>query len=508
MTDELKKEVKVVLKDVDGEHDVFPLCFGTGPETPPAFDEALEDVADKVRIDLQTTRAFRGSHMLAVAFTQPFVYQDGEDVKAAFMPEQRYFMQAQLKEDGNLSFGNGELIALTGGSIDIQAPQGEDQEQTGDITTSINGIDVTLNQVQEPGATAGQLKFDFVLVDEKPVTLPGIIWDMANSTLEAARKHESLEFQQSAIRHIDGIEYAATKLASELSNKAFIEAAYSDGGTNLDVASDAQRKRGIQVWEAVEFGLSPDAGEVVTTQPLDMYDKQVSDALGTLYSHGYDVVTPLQVARFYYGGNPTEKQVEDITASVNKMCVTWAKIDLTQEDLVNELGIDGDGKRLLGTVVNADIVVSEGLNGDIVDSWILRRAPLLHTHAKSTNRLVTLPMEALEAGKSAGDITKERSIVERYLMLRIERMRPTRDTVKTTADGKKRHAKTSGMSNTIRMDTVLKQVGLTDKDYKKASRLREYVLDLLNAWKKSGYIKGYTTLPKDKKKFEKMQIRV
>lgn len=234
-------------------------------------------------------------------------------------------------------------------------------------------------------------------------------------------------------------------------------------------------------------------GITMTGRPYTEYDRQVQDAVSSLWEYGDEshIVTPDMVFRAMthrtHSECPSPKQIKTVTESLEKMRRIHITVDATEE--LRKRGLENVQCRFDDYLLSLRAV--EVRTGErTVKAYLINTEPVLLTYAKLTRQLATVPGELLDVKEvdAAGNITAvsianndSRIAVRGYLLRRIAVMRHDR------------RGKTK-QSNIIRFDSVFQETGIS-KD-SNAANVKRYIIQVLDFYKASGYISGYQTRKK------------
>lgn len=247
----------------------------------------------------------------------------------------------------------------------------------------------------------------------------------------------------------------------------------------LKAESDSDSSKGKQasIYVVVDFEEMENTG-ITISRPLTSYDKRIFIAAANLKDQGHDTVTTAQIYEAMGNrGKPNARQREKILKSLEIMSLCRVTLDNTEEaklytkyDKVNRTFY------LLPTTIDKGFV-----NGLIVDDAItIMELPKLYAFAKDRGQFAATPVKLLETPLSQ---TEANLLLEDYLFTRIVRMK----------NAIEQHRK--NVITTILLDTVYKNCDINDKH--KRSRAKPKIEDLLNYYKKQGFIKGFTLTSKN-----------
>lgn len=241
----------------------------------------------------------------------------------------------------------------------------------------------------------------------------------------------------------------------------------------VDISS---RKTKKEILSMVSLDFDDKAIQIIGKRELTPYDREVHDAIVTLFvDGGNELITPQMIYRAMTG-NPeaklTPKQQETISNSVNKLMYSRLVIRASKE----ECKAYGFKKFTYeGAVIQAEKVTAAFKGSEVAEVVHLLKEPVLYTYADKKNQIGRLDIKLLN---SPVNKTEENITLQSYLYRRIL-------TIKSS--GK--------ISPTIVYDTVYKQIGLSAASdgalRKKKSKVRSTIKQILDYWEKQGFIKGY-----------------
>jgi hypothetical protein len=234
-------------------------------------------------------------------------------------------------------------------------------------------------------------------------------------------------------------------------------------------------KKQITTLASIDFDKLDGSVQIKGRKELTAYDREVHDAIITLYiDGGNEYITPQMIYQVMTG-NPDAylhpKQAEAISESITKCMYTRLIIYASEE--AKEYGFDSfkyDGNLIIGERVTAT------LNGTVLECLHILRPPGLYEYANKKNQIGRFDIKLLNSPIKK---TEEIITLQGYLYRRILSMKN----------------KKSNLSKTIVYDTVYKQIDVTAASdgalRKKKSKLRDQVKKILDYWKQEKFIAGY-----------------
>lgn len=266
---------------------------------------------------------------------------------------------------------------------------------------------------------------------------------------------------------------------SKVANRITEAALYADAGALLDVSG---RKEKGDVLTAVSLNYEGEG--VSTNKQLTQFDREVHNAVTTLFAAGNKNVTIAQIWKQLSGSNekPNKPQADLLRESIDKQRFTRVVIDYTAEARGRELQ-DMEGNPVTSFVIddyflNATKERIETANGREVEGYVINRAPALYEHSQILGQVITYPARLLETSK-AGQNTSENIVIKKYLLRRIGMLK-----------GKSGER----LSPRIKYTSIYKVAGYEGEgspDKKQRKRINDYVLECMKIWQAGGHISGF-----------------
>ena len=237
--------------------------------------------------------------------------------------------------------------------------------------------------------------------------------------------------------------------------------------------------------------------KLTSRQPFTEYDRQVADAVTSLYEYGDEshIVTAATVYRAMVHATATEtpspQQIGAVTRSLDKMRFVRVQVDCTDELTRRKLSLNG--AQITGGKIDTYLLALDKLEviagGQKVTAYKVIKTPILYDYSRLTGQVITVPAALLDVRDESGAKvanTERRIAIKGYLMRRISVMKGK--------NGKRQ-------SKHIIYDSLYKEVcdgkELSRKDQQS---IREYIALVLDSWKREGFIKGYEELTQGRKK--------
>lgn len=249
---------------------------------------------------------------------------------------------------------------------------------------------------------------------------------------------------------------------------------YKENGVGVRISGRKSKKK---ILSFVSLDYSDNAIQISGGKELTQYDREVHDALVTLYvDGGNEYITPQMIYRAMIG-NPEAKlmpkQQEAISNSLNKLMYSRLIINASKEEC-KAYGFDKFTYE--GTVIQAEKATAK-VNGVIVEVYHLLRKPVLYAHADLIKQISRLDIKLLNSPVNKNE---ENITLQGYLLRHI--------------NGIKR----GKLSPTILYDTIYKQLGIQAQASsdgalrKKKLKVRNTVKKILDYLKAHDFIKNYT----------------
>lgn len=233
-------------------------------------------------------------------------------------------------------------------------------------------------------------------------------------------------------------------------------------------------KKQITTLASIDFDKLNGSVQIKGRRELTTYDREVHDAIITLYVDGSNEYITPQMIYQVMTGNPdaylNPKQAEAISDSITKCMYSRLIIDAGEE--AKAYGFDSfkyDGNLISGERVTAT------LNGNVLECLRILRPPVLYEYANKKNQIGRFDIKLLN---SPINKTEEIITLQGYLYRRILSMKGS-----------------SNLSKTIVYDTVYNQIEVTAASdgalRKKKSKVRDQIKRILDYWKQENFISGY-----------------
>lgn len=235
------------------------------------------------------------------------------------------------------------------------------------------------------------------------------------------------------------------------------------------------RKSKKEILSMVSLDFSDKAIQISGKKELTPYDRDVHDALVTLYVDGDNkYITPQMIYKTMTGNQETKltpKQLEAINNSLNKLMYSKLVIEASNAEC-EAYGFDKWTYE--GTVIQGEKATAR-VNGVIVEVYHLLREPALYTYASLKNQISRLDIKLLNSPVNKNE---ENITLQSYLLRRINGI------------------KSAKISTTILYSTIYEQLDIQASSdgalRKKKLKVRNTVKKILDYLKAQDFIKNYT----------------
>ena len=316
-----------------------------------------------------------------------------------------------------------------------------------------------------------------------------------------------------------------------------------NAGEQNIVVSNGDRRRHLQPLTAYTMVEYVDGNGVMIAGNFTEYDRQVSDAILSLYLHGHK--SHFMTADMIYRAmtttpdvNPSPQSIGAVTKSIEKLRRIRVTIDATEE--LRARGFTDINGNPITYQRDNYLLVATGhtfkSGGKIVKGYSIDSEPILYNYAKLTGQVLTVNANLLNicdvtpTGQIGAPIknSEQRIPVKGYLLRRVEVMRHDKKQAQdsyrkheTRRQNEARKAAKEGRepamqaksidqfrahSTRILFDTLYYETGIAGESDKVKRSCREYAMQVLDYWKAVKYIKGYSIKKGDKNRIEGVDI--
>ena len=270
----------------------------------------------------------------------------------------------------------------------------------------------------------------------------------------------------------------------KVTNKIFEPGVLNTTGKANKVATINRAKSRKPVITSVSISTEAlDGVQIDGLQNLTAYDREVQDAILTLYVEGgntYQTINMIyQQMTGKAGAHCSEGQAREIDNAITKLMYSQIRIDASDEALtdhrIKQVSFDAPA-------INAKRSVLVNFNGQVAEAIKILDTPILYDYAQQKDQICRYDVKLLNTPTNKN---KDTLVIEGYLRRRI-------------------FNKT--LSSKILYETIYEQVDLSGSSSEtsalrnKKQKIRETVKTALDYFKKEGAIKDYEELSSGKKK--------
>lgn len=305
------------------------------------------------------------------------------------------------------------------------------------------------------------------------------LWDYTEAMPPEAYKKELLKLATPPEKHI----IPNNKLANTITTaKGF--SLFDINGADLIVSGRGKSEittRCMLTYEGDNITLSG-------RQPFTEYDRNVADAVTSLYEYGgSNIVTAATVYRAMVNMTETEtpspQQIGAVTKSLDKMRFTRVRIDCTEE-LKRRNAATLNGSQITGGLVDTYLLAMESIEveagGQRVKAYKIIKTPILYEYAQLTKQVLTTPSKLLAIPEQSN--TEQRIAIKGYLLRRICAMKgPT------------------PQSNRILFTSLYEAIDIENPGKQERKRINDYITAVLEYWEKEKFIKSFVFVKEERK---------
>jgi len=271
--------------------------------------------------------------------------------------------------------------------------------------------------------------------------------------------------------------------------------AINAGAFDMVVANAKGRRKEITAYTMISYEPG-ETGLAITEEKLSEYERQVSDAIISLWLAAIKGNVPTfftadMIFREMPGGSDkaSPQQKGAITKAIEKFRRLHIYVDATEE--FTKRGIIPNGSKYVFdeyylNVRRHTVQIKNG--GAIVQGYEILSKPVMLVYAELTKQLLTVPakylaIEKVKQGRASRELvtmTADRQAMTGYMLRRIGVMKNDRKN------------KVQTQSNVILFDTLFTETGTKTDNRKQTMINRNFCFDVLEYWKVSGFIKGYS----------------
>lgn len=246
-------------------------------------------------------------------------------------------------------------------------------------------------------------------------------------------------------------------------------------GKNTEV-NLANRRSKKKLSALVNIDFTDDAINIMGKRELTAYDREVHDAIVTLYvDGGNELITPQMIYRAMTGDDNARlasKQQESISNSINRLLYSRLILNASKEDA---LAYGYGSFKYEGAIIIGEKLTATTVSGNVVSEVIrILREPVLYTYASKKNQIGRFAIKLLD---SPVNKTEENIILQSFLYRHILAI------------------KGGSLSPTMVYSTIYNQLGIKASSQasmnNKKKKVRDTIKKILAYWKKEGFIKSY-----------------
>lgn len=221
--------------------------------------------------------------------------------------------------------------------------------------------------------------------------------------------------------------------------------------------------------------------DILSNKGFTAFDREVHDAIVSLFIAGNKFITPSMVFRTMAGKTNSEyinpEKIEEIRRSIEKCLFSKLTIDASQE-----LTAYKDLQATYSGALIAAESMTVTMNGQRVTAYRLLTTPILYRYAAGKNQIAQVPIELLNTPLNK---TNDVIVLQGYLIRRIEAIKNPK----------------AKISNTILYETIYKTMSAEAATKQKKDKIRKECKAILDYWVKMGYIVSYEETTKGKSKY-------
>lgn len=330
------------------------------------------------------------------------------------------------------------------------------------------------------------------------------------------------------IKTVQAIDPAAHVMPNNaLMNALTQKPAINAGPFDLVVANEQGRRKEITNYTIVNYDPG-DSGITITDPKLSEYERQVSDAVISLWAEAKrqnmpPLVTDDMIYRAMPGGGerPQPAQRAAISRTMQKMRRLHIYMDATEE--MQKRGKIGANEAFVIDDFYFNFArgqyKAQNSRQKITGYMLKADAPIMLTYSQMTGQLLTVQAKYLEIRKvKGGNVSPElipatagRQAMAGYMLRRIAVMRhdeeAARDALRQYDKRRKKETDLEAkplaafrkQSRVVLFDTIFAEAGTTSDNRAQIKDNRDYCFSVLEYWQAAGLIKGYAEQRKGKK---------
>lgn len=231
------------------------------------------------------------------------------------------------------------------------------------------------------------------------------------------------------------------------------------------------------------LALHYDSRDVSISSPMTPYDREVHNAVASLWASKRRAITVRQVYNAMTGaqGSPSPKAAARIEESLDKQRHAFVTIDFSAELRGQDGEVDGvrftaEQCRRESHMLNADKTTVVTADGREVVGYSIVQEPVLYWHDRRTHQLVSYPQALLEATSTVARNTDTNLLMRSYLIQRIRTMA----------------RRGSRLTNRIRYEAVYRAAGRESPSRTEVNRMNVTIRAYLDVFVAEGEIAGWS----------------
>lgn len=263
-----------------------------------------------------------------------------------------------------------------------------------------------------------------------------------------------------------------TKLANEI-----VKDLINKVDEKINVAPKQKKKEVI-----IYASLSCEDSNVQLPVNYTPFDREVLNAVCSLYDAGNEFIWPAQIYRTMAGLNNTEyispQCIELVCKSLDKQMYSKLKIDFTEQIPMCKIKVEN-------AIFESNMLNMKKckcvVNGAEIVGYKLLAKPMLYDYSQKVGQVISVNIEHLNT-KGVMKNSPENIVIKHYLIRRIEILRNDKSSYPNLKK--------------IKKETFLEDCKFDTKYKTQIQRYRTRIKKLLDFWISVGYIKGYTEVKK------------
>lgn len=269
------------------------------------------------------------------------------------------------------------------------------------------------------------------------------------------------------VDHVSGVSKVSNQIAELQNNQAY------------ELLVGGKNEKNVKTRVQLSYG----GDDVSLSKPITLYDREVHDAVASIWRAGNKIFTTAQVFRTMTGqdgaSKPSKTSLNKIEASLDKQRRTFVTLDYTKEARGREMEFENEKVTSFKHetyMLEADKVDIRTAKGNKASGYIIKDAPILYRHDATTKQLTTYPQALLTATSRVTNNTPRNLLIRSYLLKRISGM----------------NNKNNLYSYQIQYSSIYKATGESNLNRVQLQRIRDTVKTYLDAFVSEGVIKEWS----------------